>query len=175
MAKVLKSSKMMLLLLLVGTVLGGITCTSRKTISDSNIELERKIHEEVWSKGNLPIADKIFSKDIIRHSADAPEMHGLEAYKQYIQGTRILFPDWTETVEEVISSGDLVAARILVRATQSGTLPNSSNVQSTGKKIETHCAVFARIGPEKKITEIWSYYDMTPFVQAMKPNPQSDK
>lgn len=175
MAKVLKSSKMILFLLLVGIVLSGNSCTSRKSISDSNIELERKVHEEVWSKGNLKVADEIFSKDIIRHSSDVPELRGLEPYKQYIQSTRAIFPDWNETVEEVISSGDLVAARITIRATQSGTLLNSSNVNPTGKKIETLCAVFARIGPEKKIIEIWSYYDMTPFIRAMTPNPQPDK
>ena len=175
MKKIPTSSKMILILLLAGTVFGGISCTSRKSISDLNIELERKIHDEVWSKGNLTVADEIFSKDIIRHSGDAPEMPGLEEYKQYIQTWRNIFPDWTETVEDVVASGDFVAARVLLRATQSGPLPNSINAQPTGKKIETHCAIFVRIGPEKKITELWSYYDLTPFVKAMTPNPQSKK
>ena len=175
MKKVLRTSKVMLLLLFIGIMTSGINCTNEKSGSDFNTALERKIHEEVWSKGNLTIADEVFSKDIIRHSADDPALQGLEDYKQYIQTWRNAFPDWTETVEEVVASGDLVAARIILRATQTGPLPNMPNVQPTGKKIETHCAVFIRIGPEKKITELWSYYDLTPFISAMKPDPPSNK
>jgi predicted ester cyclase len=167
MKKSTQIPKLLVLALLTGTILLGISCTNKKSNSDFNIGLERKIHDEVWSKGNLTVVDEIFSKDLIRHSADVPEMKGLEDYKKYIQSCRIAFPDWTETVQEVVASGDMVATRIIITATQTGKF---SNAQPTGKKLETNCAVFVRVGPEKKIIELWSYYDMTPFVKAMTPD-----
>jgi predicted ester cyclase len=175
MKKLSKTPNFLLFLILTVTVLGGITCTSRKSTANYNIKLARQVNEEMWSKGNLAIADEICAKDIIRHAPDGSQLSGLDAFKQYTQATRNIFPDWTVTVEEVIASGDLVATKLMIRGTQTGPLPFPGNVPPTGKKAETPCALFIRIGSEKKIAEIWAYYDEKPFIEAMRSDTQSNK
>ena len=51
-------------------VFGGLAIAKSASKTDANIELVRKHHEEVWSKGSLAVADKIYSNEIVRHSAD---------------------------------------------------------------------------------------------------------
>jgi len=148
--------------LVIGMVFGGMAVAQ-----STNIELVRKHHEEVWSKGNLVVADEIYSNEIVRHSADQPVMRGREPYKQFMLGTREAFPDWKETIENIIASGDLVATKLTITGTMTGPLKGpQGTLPPTGKRLEVPCAVFFRIA-EGKIVEIWGYYDSVPFLKAL--------
>ena len=153
--------------LVIGTVFGGMAIAQSTSMMNANIELARKNHEEVWSKGNLAAADEIYSNELVRHSADQPVSRGLDAYKQFWVVSRAAFPDWKETVEHVIASGDLVATKVTIRGTMTGSWKGPrGTLPPTGKSLEVPCAVFFRIA-EGKIVEIWSYYDSVPFLKAM--------
>jgi steroid delta-isomerase-like uncharacterized protein len=157
----------LIVMLIIVMVLGGMAIAKSVSKTDANIELVRKHHEEVWSKGTLVVADKIYSNEIVRHSADQPDMQGREPYKQFMMGTRGAFPDWKETVENVIASGDLVATKVSITATMTGALRKpEGTLPPTGKRLEVPCAVFFRIA-NGKIVEIWGYYDSLPFLKAL--------
>jgi steroid delta-isomerase-like uncharacterized protein len=156
-----------IVMLVIMMVFGGMAIAKSTSKTDANIELARKHHEEVWSKGNLVVADKIYSNEILRHSADQQDLQGREPYKQFMMGTRGAFPDWKETVENVIASGDLVATKVLITGTMTGTLQGpEGTLTPTGKRLEVPCAVFFRIA-NGKIMEIWGYYDSVPFLKAL--------
>jgi steroid delta-isomerase-like uncharacterized protein len=154
-------------MLIIVMVFGGLAIAKSTSRTDANIELVRKHHEEVWSKGNLVVADKIYSNDIVRRSADQPDMQGRDGYKQFMLGTRGAFPDWKETVENVIASGDLVATKVSITGTMTGALQKpEGTLPPTGKRLEVPCAIFFRIA-NGKIVEIWGYYDSVPFLKAL--------
>jgi len=156
-----------IVMLVIVMVFGGMAIAKSASKTDANIELVRKHHEEVWSKGNLAVADKIYSNELVRHSADQPDMQGREPYKQFMMGTRGAFPDWKETVENIIASGDLVATKVSITGTMTGTLQGpQGTLPPTGKRLEVPCAVFFRIA-NGKIVEIWGYYDSVPFLKAL--------
>ena len=156
-----------IVMLVIMMVFGGMATAKSASKSDANIQLVRKHHEEVWSKGNLAVADKIYSSEIVRHSADQPDTQGRDPYKQFMMGTRGAFPDWKETVENVIASGDLVATKLTIAGTMTGKLQGpEGTLPPTGKRLEVPCAAFFRIA-EGKIAEIWVYYDSVPFLKAL--------
>jgi steroid delta-isomerase-like uncharacterized protein len=157
------------IIVMLGIVMafGGMAAAKSMSKTEANIELVRMAHEEVWSKGNLVVADKIYSNEIVRHSADQRDLRGREPYKQFMLGTREAFPDWKETVQNVVASGDLVATKVLITATMTGTMRGpDGTLPPTGKRLEVPCAVFYRIAKDK-IVEIWGYYDSVPILKAL--------
>ena len=159
--------------LVIGIAFGGMAVAQGTSKMNANIEVARKHHEEVWSKGNLVGADEIYSNEIVRHSAGMPDMKGREAYKQFMLGLREAFRDYKETVEDVIASGDLVATRVTMTGTMTGAMRGAKGtIPPTGNRLNTPCAVFFRIA-EGKIVEVWSHYDSIAFAKALglQPSP----
>jgi steroid delta-isomerase-like uncharacterized protein len=151
-----------IVVLVIGMVFAGMAAAQ-----SANIELVQKHHEEVWSKGNMVVADEIYSNELVRHSADMPDMRGREAYKRFILACREAFPDWKDAVETIIASGDLVATKYTNRGTMTGTMRGPKGARPpTGKRLEAPCAAFFRIA-ESKIVEIWFYYDSIRFSEAL--------
>ncbi|MBP1695403.1 MAG: ester cyclase [Deltaproteobacteria bacterium] len=156
-----------IVVLAIGMFFGGMAIAQSTSNTDANIELVRKHHEEVWSKGNMVVADEIYLNDLVRHSADMPDMRGREPYKRFILACREAFPDWKDMVENVIVSGDLVVTRYINRGTMTGTMRGpKGNRPPTGKHLEAPCAAFFRIA-EGKIAEVWFYYDSVAFANAL--------
>jgi len=156
-----------IVVLVIGMVSGGMAVAQSTSKTNANIELARKVGEEVWSKGNMAVADQIFSNEIVRHSADMPDIKGKETYKQFILATRAAFPDWKETVQKAIASGDLVATKETMTGTMTGSMQGpKGTLPPTGKRFEIPLALFLRIA-EGKIVEIWCYYDSVGFLEAM--------
>ena len=151
---------MFIVVLVIGLVFGGMAIAQSTSKTDANIELARKSEEEFWSKGNLAVADEIFSNEFIRHSAEMPDMKGREAYKQFMLGFREAFPDWKSTIENIFASGDLVAVKLTATGTMTGTLrggPSGPPLPPTGKRLEFPVVDIYRIA-EGKIVELWCYY-----------------
>jgi predicted ester cyclase len=91
-------------------------------VSEENKALVRR-QEELFSGGNLDVADEIYASDYVGHDPSNPEdVRGLEAAKQAASDYRQAFPDLRVTVEDLIAEGDRVAARLRVRGTHLGEL-----------------------------------------------------
>jgi predicted ester cyclase len=75
----------------------------------TNESIYRRIIEEGFNQGKLEVADELVASGAIEHqrgSADGPE--GL---KRTIKSLRSTFPDFTITIDELVSIGDKVWAR----------------------------------------------------------------
>ena len=82
---------------------------------------------------------------------------------------RTAFPDWTETIEDIIAEGDKVVTRFTSRGTHKGKF---MGVPPTGKKVKiTEVAVF-RIA-DGKITEQWGFPDLQGLRQQLGPAQKS--
>jgi predicted ester cyclase len=126
-------------------------------VSEENKALVRR-EEELFSGGNLDVADEIYAPDYVGHAPSNPEdVRGLEAAKQAASDYRQAFPDLRVTVEDLIAEGDRVAARLRFRGTHLGEL---NGIAPTGRRVDCTGIVISRI-EEGKIAEDWANLEST--------------
>ena len=123
---------------------------------EENKALARRHFEELWTKGDLAVADEIYSPDAVGHCGNLPDQTGYpECEKELVRQDRIAFPDGTATVEDQFAEGDKVLTRWRFRGTHGGPLyghPASGHqVSVTG--FHVHRIV------DGKIVEIWALGD----------------
>ncbi|AKU06719.1 MULTISPECIES: ester cyclase [Haloferax] len=120
-----------------------------------NERIARRFPEEVASEGNIGLIDEICAEDILDHSP-LGEVHGRDELKAQISGLRESFSDFSATVEDAITEGDMVAMRVTLRGTHDGAF---MGIEPTGKTVEVGNMVFSRI-EDDMIVERWVQPDM---------------
>lgn len=119
---------------------------------------------EAENKRNLAILDELIAPDFIEGRNTPFELRGPEGYKQFVTVLFKGFPDWHETIEDMIAEGDKVCVRLNVTATHT----NEWNflgiaLAPTGKKI-TYTAVNIWRIVDGKIVERKSVRDLLAFL-----------
>ena len=118
--------------------------------------LVRRQEEELYSGGNLELADEIYAPDYVGHDPSNPEdVRGLEAAKRAAADYRRAFPDLRVTVEDLIAEGDKVAARLRFRGTHLGDL---NGIAPTGRRVDFTGIVISRV-EGGRIAEDWANFD----------------
>ena len=121
--------------------------------------------DEAWNKGNLDVLDEHYAADFILHMPPNPDIEGLEAYKQFIEGMRSGYPDLQMTIDEIIDEGDIGSMRYTFQGTQTGQSP-TLGIPPTGKKVTfTGCSVSHWV--DGKIVESWNYVDYLGLMQQL--------
>jgi len=63
--------------------------------------------EELWNKGNLSLADQLFTPNYTNHDSSSPDFgHGPESERKRATLYRTAFPDLRLTIEDLIAEGD---------------------------------------------------------------------
>ncbi len=138
----------------------------------------RKVIEEAWNKGNLDVLDEIYITDFVQHRIPFLDFEGLEAYKQYIIGTRKAYPDLQFTIEEIIVDGGTTAVWFTFRGTHEGESVMFP-IPPTGKQVTLKgCTIGHWV--EGKFVEEWVYADWLGFMQQLgftltPPQPPKEK
>ena len=101
-------------------------------MSETNKTVVRRLFEEVWNKGYLPVADQLFAQNYSHHDSSTPEFgRGPESEKKRATLCRTAFPDVRLTIEDIISEGETVTARWSCKGTHQGDL---NGIAATGKQ-----------------------------------------
>jgi predicted SnoaL-like aldol condensation-catalyzing enzyme len=79
--------------------------------TDSHKAVVRRLLEELWSTGNLDLADELFTDDFLHHSAPEGTPRGPEGQKQFIPAVRARVPGLRIVIDDLIAEADRVAAR----------------------------------------------------------------
>jgi hypothetical protein len=121
---------------------------------EANKAISRRWIEEVFSKGNLAVADETVAPN---HSNSGPAAlpglpNGPEGGKMIVTFWRTAFPDLHFTVDEQIAEGDTVMTRWTATGTQTGELafrpPTGKSTTVTGVLIDRfENAMIATLGP----------------------------
>ncbi len=122
-----------------------------------------RAENEVWSKGNLAAADGIYAPDFVCHFIDGIEWRGIDGLKAAVASHRSSFPDWHESVEDIIAEGDRVVIRIHSTGTQSGVF---NGIAPTGKKIAIEEIHIFRLD-HGRIAEQWGMPDVHSLMQQL--------
>ena len=102
--------------------------------AEDNKTIIRRWIEEAWNKGNVDIADDIYSSNYIARDLDDSNrvLHGPEDIKQSVIMMRAAFPDIHFTIDHLIAEGDKVVGAFTIRGTHRGDL---SGIAPTGKQV----------------------------------------
>jgi steroid delta-isomerase-like uncharacterized protein len=138
-------------------MLGYSYCLKENSMPEKNKELIYRWFEEVWNQGRIEVIDQLFAEDGLAHGLAGDPLVGPTGFKALVVTLRAAFPDIHITVEDIISEGDRVAARVVVRGTHQG---DYLGMKPTGKPFVMHGISFGRIA-DGKIAEAWNNYDFT--------------
>ena len=131
-------------------------------MSLENREIVREFYRQVVNGGNLGMLANFLSPDYIEHYNPAASGH--EGFTHFFLQLSSAFPDLRISIDDLISEGDKVAARVTVRATHQGVFMGS--LQPTGRKV-----VFSGIDIFQlragKITARWNLRDIFGLVQQL--------
>jgi predicted ester cyclase len=97
---------------------------------------------ELWSKGNLAVADELYSPDFVCHFIVGPEWRGVEGIKREVRRHRASFPDWNERVDDIVAEGDRVVIRFTSTGTQRGEF---AGIAPTGRKVSIQEVAIYRV------------------------------
>src|SRR5260370_24707497 len=92
-------------------------------MSENNKAIVRRVFEELWNKGNLSLADQLFTPNYTHHDSSSPDFaHGPERERQRATLYRTAFPDLRLTIENLIAEDHTVMARSPWHGTHKGEL-----------------------------------------------------
>ena len=131
--------------------------------TEQNKALYRRWFEDVVNTGNLALADELLATDYLLHFPGMPQPVDGQTHKSLVGMFRTGFPDWVETVEDVIAEGDRVVVRVAGRGTHLG---DFQGIPATGRRVEAHGVGIARIR-DGRIAEAWAAYDALGLLQQL--------
>ena len=130
--------------------------------TEQNKAVVRRYLEEIINRGKFEVADEIFARDYVNHSAGVGFGQTLNEFLPGIVNMKAAFPDWHVTIEEMVAEGNLVADRVRISATHSESV---NGIAASGRRIDTLAMHMWRV-VDGKLTEGWYATDALPHVVA---------
>jgi len=150
---------MKILLLLAVTLMAGGVLGNAQTLAQmlaENKAVVLRSENELWSKGNLAVADDLYSAEFVCHFVVGPEWKGVEGIKREVASHRASFPDWQENVDDIVAEGDKVVIRFTSTGTQRGEF---QGIAPTGRRVRIQEVAIFRLS-HGKIVEQWGMPDV---------------
>lgn len=120
-------------------------------------ELLARYYDDVWTKGDMPAADLVFTPDHVLHDpAHEWVSRGAEGMRRFVGVYRTAFPTISFAAEDQGAFGEKLVARIRWRAKHLGKL---FHLPPTGRQVEVTGIEIHRIA-EGRIVESWSTWDL---------------
>jgi predicted ester cyclase len=127
-----------------------------------------RLFEDVFTRGDLAVADELVAPEIIDHQF-APDGHPgrtmtRDQFKQFVRALRASIPDLRYTVEDAAQAGDRVWLRVRARGTDSGT--GQFGHPPTGRPISIDVIDVARF-VDGRMVEHWGVPDRLGVLQQL--------
>jgi steroid delta-isomerase-like uncharacterized protein len=120
-------------------------------------------HDIIWSRGNIDAVDELYAADFVGHHPGGADWVGRDAVKLVVRATRAAFPDFHESVEDVVVQGDRVVTRFVASGTHLGALAGS---QPTGRRVAVDEMAIFRV-TDGRIAEKWGQVDRLGMFQKL--------
>jgi predicted ester cyclase len=138
--------------------------------AEQNQAAFRRVIDEAFNKGNYTVLPELFEPDFVEHQFG---LHAtIEGMQGDIQYLRRAFPDFALTIEDMVTDGDKVWARMTARGTNRGGFMGPPN----GKSFEAAVFDTCRF-KDGKIVEHWGSPDRFAVLAqlGLLPKPQQNK
>jgi predicted ester cyclase len=124
-------------------------------VSEQNKQVVRRVLDELFDKGDLDAADELIHPDFVNHEAPPNNPQGPEGLKETISWLRGLWGPMRAEIEDEISEGDKVVARVTMHGHHVGEFLGK---QPIGEGFATKQIHIYRI-EDGKVIEHWSVRD----------------
>jgi predicted ester cyclase len=122
-----------------------------------------KFYNELWNGWNYRIIGELLTPDIVFHGSLGVRKTGHEGFIEYAEMVRAAFPDFHNTIEELIAEGDKVAACLTWRGTHEGEI---FGIEATMRPIQyIGAAIF--VFREGLISHAWVLGDRLELLQQL--------
>jgi steroid delta-isomerase-like uncharacterized protein len=128
-----------------------------------NRAIIRQFFDEVWSSGQLGVADELVAAGCVNHdvASISGDIKGVEALKAQVREYRAAFPDLRFLMQDLIATGDTVVARWTATGTNRAPL---MDIPPTGKTTSVEGMTISRLS-NGKVIESWSQWDTLKLMQ----------
>ena len=124
---------------------------------DQRVEIPRRFVAEVFNGQDAERARDFFTADARWHGPSIADVTGVDSIVGLLGAFIGALEDVRAEEQDVIASGDLVAMRLVVTATQTGDM---LGIPASGRKVRWDAVDIYRINDEGKISEQWAFEDM---------------
>lgn len=123
----------------------------------------QRFYKELWSEGNLDLADELFAQDFIGHAPGNTATRGPEGVKRLVSEWRAGVPDMTLQIHAQVAEGSRVATRFTGRGTHRGPW---LGVPPTGKEVSLSGIAITRVVDGKVVSD-WGEFDVMGLLQQL--------
>jgi ketosteroid isomerase-like protein len=134
-------------------------------MSEKNMQVVRRLLEEVWTKGNLSLLPDLVAEKAESHPMpNFGALHGPEEYRNFIAVYKGTFHDMAFTIEDQFDSGDKVATRWTSRVTD--VAGDAVSDEQTGEQLTIDGTTITHHDSRGKITGEWATWDTGSLLQS---------
>ena len=82
-------------------------------MSEQNKTVVRRLFDELWNKGNLPVADELIAPAYLHHDDSTPDLgKGPEGEKKRVNLYRAAFHDFRLSIEDLLAEVEASRRRL---------------------------------------------------------------
>jgi predicted ester cyclase len=115
--------------------------------------------------GQLDAFDEYLDQEVVVHAPLGLSSRGVDAEKEGWKRVLTAFPDLRHDIQEVLSAGSTVMARVVVTGTHEGEF---AGIAPNGRTFTLDQAIFAHVG-RGKIVELWEIVDGASLKEQLQP------
>jgi predicted ester cyclase len=124
---------------------------------DPRVATVRQFVARVFNGHEPELVREYMTPDIAWHGNTVGEISGVDTLVAVLSGFIGALPDIHAEEQDIIASGDLVALRQVVSATQTGDL---LGIPNSGRRVQWNAVDIYRVTEDGKISEQWAFEDM---------------
>jgi steroid delta-isomerase-like uncharacterized protein len=118
---------------------------------------------DALSRGDAAALDKLVAPDIVDHNPIPNQTPGIDGFKQWLAAARTSFPDLRGTVNDIVTEGDRLAARVTWEGTHGGQF---LGLDATGTSVSFEAFHLVRF-VDGRAAEWWGTADLLGVVQQL--------
>jgi steroid delta-isomerase-like uncharacterized protein len=127
----------------------------------------KRMIDEAFNAGNLEVVDEVVAPNYVLHGAPPDMPQGPDAIRATVKAFRTAFPDLKIELEELVSEGDKVSARSVMRGTHNGPL---FGIPPTHKKVAVDGLTMVTVR-DGRVQESWVKNDTLQLFQQLGVDP----
>src|ERR1700675_1072345 len=124
-------------------------------------------HQDIWSRGKLLPYSEVFAPTFVGHHPGRPDWIGPNGVREAVNAIRTAFPDFSESIEDIIVNGDKVVTRFTASGTHLGVF---RDLAPTGRRVAIEEIGIFRIA-DGKIAEKWGLIDRLGLFEQLGASP----
>jgi len=134
-------------------------------MSEKNMQIVRRLLEEVWTQGNLSLLQELVADDAVSHPMpQIGALRGPEEYKHFIAVYKGAFHDMAFNIEDQFASGDKVATRWTSKVTDEA--GDARHDTETGEQLILEGTTITHHDSSGKVIAEWATWDTNSLLQS---------